>query len=97
MSSQYRKPGDENLVKYTQLFINNEFVDSVSGKKFIDQDPVSLETICEVSEGDKADVEIAVENANAAFKIGSKWRTMDACDRGDLLYKLALKIEENFS
>ena len=37
----------------------------------------------------QADVDKAVEAAAAAFKLGSPWRTMDASERGRLLYKLA--------
>ena len=40
-------------IKYTKLFINNEFVDSVSKKTFPTIDPATEEIICEVSEGDK--------------------------------------------
>ncbi|EDO36183.1 predicted protein [Nematostella vectensis] len=76
-------------VKYTQLFINNEFVDSVSGKTFPTLNPATEEKICDVSEADKADVDIAVAAAKEAFKLGSVWRTMDASARGHFLYKLA--------
>jgi aldehyde dehydrogenase (NAD+) len=37
----------------------------------------------------KADVNIAVQAAKNAFKLGSPWRRMDAIDRGYLLHKLA--------
>ena len=36
-----------------QLFINNEYVDSVSGKTFPTINPVTEEKICDVAEGDK--------------------------------------------
>ena len=38
---------------YWQLFINNEYVDSVSKKTFATIDPVTEEKICEVAEGEK--------------------------------------------
>ncbi|XP_022669071.1 retinal dehydrogenase 1-like isoform X1 [Varroa destructor] len=76
-------------IKYTQLFINNEFVDSVSGKRFSTFNPTNEELITEVSEADAADVDRAVAAAKAAFKRGSPWRTMDASQRGVLLNKLA--------
>lgn len=82
-------------IKYKQLFINNEFVDAVSGKTFPDVNPCTGENICQVAEGDKADVDIAVKAAGEAFKLGSKWRTMDASERGRLLYKLADAIERD--
>ena len=33
--------------------------------------------------------------ATEAFKLGSTWRTMDASQRGHLLYKVADLIEQN--
>lgn len=43
----------------------------------------------------KADVNKAVEAAKTAFKLGSPWRTMDASQRGRLLYKLADLVERD--
>ena len=43
--------------KYTKLFINNEWVDAVSGKTFSTYDPTNGEKICDVAEADKADVD----------------------------------------
>ena len=68
-------------IKYTKLFINNEFVDSIGGKTFATINPATEEVICTVSEGDKADVNVAVKAAREAFKLGSVWRTMDASKR----------------
>ncbi|CAH3193891.1 unnamed protein product, partial [Porites evermanni] len=44
---------DSPEVKYNQVFINNRFVDSVSGKTFPTINPATGEKICEVAEGDK--------------------------------------------
>ena len=57
-------------IKFTQLFINNEFVDSVSGKTFATIDPTDETEIAQISEGDKADVDKAVKAARKAFEIG---------------------------
>ena len=43
----------------------------------------------------QADVDKAVKAAAAAFKLGSPWRTMDASQRGQLLYKLADLVERD--
>ena len=43
--------------KYTKLFINNEWVDAVSGKTFTTYDPTNGEKICDVAEADKADID----------------------------------------
>ncbi|XP_076686817.1 aldehyde dehydrogenase 1A1 [Andrena cerasifolii] len=76
-------------VKYTQLFINNEFVDAKSGKKFATLNPTDGTVIAKIAEGDKADVDKAVAAAKEAFKRGSTWRNMDASARGKLLNKFA--------
>ena len=41
-----------------QLFVNNEFVDSVSGKTFPTVNPVTEEKICDVAEGDRVSMQI---------------------------------------
>uniref|UniRef100_A0A8C5L4S5 aldehyde dehydrogenase (NAD(+)) n=1 Tax=Jaculus jaculus TaxID=51337 RepID=A0A8C5L4S5_JACJA len=82
-------------IQHTKIFINNEWHDSVSGKKFPVLNPATEEVICQVEEGDKADVDKAVKAARQAFQIGSPWRTMDASERGRLLYKLAELIERD--
>ncbi|RWS10468.1 retinal dehydrogenase 1-like protein [Dinothrombium tinctorium] len=83
-------------VKFTQLFVNNEFKNSVSGKTFPTINPATGEKICDVQEGDKADVDLAVKAAREAFKLGSEWRTMDASQRGKLLHKLADLMQRDF-
>ncbi|XP_050399874.1 aldehyde dehydrogenase, mitochondrial [Patella vulgata] len=82
-------------VKYAQIFINNEFVNAESGKTFQTINPTTGEAICEVAEGDKADIDKAVRAAQNAFQLGSPWRTMDASERGLLLYRLADLIERD--
>ena len=39
-----------------QLFINNEFVDAVSGKKFQTINPANESVIAEIAEGDKVGI-----------------------------------------
>jgi len=89
------KIDDSPEIKYNQVFINNNFIDSVSGKTFPTVNPATGEKICDVAEGDKADVDIAVKAAKEAFKFGSPWRTIDASERGRLLYKLADLMERD--
>lgn len=76
-------------IKYTQIFINNEFVNSVSGKTFPTYNPATEELIVNVQEGDEADVNLAVAAARKAFEIGSEWRLMDPSARGKLIHSLA--------
>jgi len=82
-------------VKYTKLFINNEFVDSISGKTFPTLNPTNETKIADIAEADKADVDRAVAAARAAFEIGSDWRKLDASARGRLINKLACLIERD--
>lgn len=65
----------------TRLFINNEFVNSASGKTFATVNPATEEVICNVQEALAEDVDKAVAAAKAAFEIGSTWRSMDATGR----------------
>ena len=44
-------------VKFTKLFIDNEWVDAVSGKTFATVDPATEQEICKLAEGDKADMD----------------------------------------
>lgn len=82
-------------IRYTQIFINNEWHNSVSGKTFPTINPTTGDVIAQVQEGDKADVDKAVKAAREAFQLGSPWRTMDASDRGLLLYRLADLVERD--
>ncbi|KAL4227705.1 Retinal dehydrogenase 1 [Mactra antiquata] len=82
-------------IKYTQIFINNEWVNSESGKTFPTINPTNGKKICDVQEGDKADIDKAVAAAKKAFEFGSEWRSMDASQRAVLLNKLADLIERD--
>ncbi|CAH2108459.1 unnamed protein product [Euphydryas editha] len=82
-------------VKYTKLFINNEWVDAVSKKTFPTINPQDESIITHVAEGDKADIDIAVSAAVKAFHRYSEWRKLDASQRGRLLLKLADLIERD--
>jgi aldehyde dehydrogenase (NAD+) len=76
-----------------KLFIGGKFVESVSGKTFTSTNPATGETLAEVYEADKADVDLAVEAAEQAF--AGKWYTLSPSDRGRLIWKLADLIEEH--
>jgi aldehyde dehydrogenase (NAD+) len=77
-----------------QLLIDNQWVDSLSGKRFETINPVTGESICDVAEADASDVDRAVEAAKKAFYSGD-WPKLSAAKRGELLYKLADLIEQN--
>src|SRR3979409_1649186 len=90
-----RKP---TIIKATQgkdqpLLIGGKWLDSVSGKTFSAINPATGGTICQVAEGDKADVDLAVRAARKALEHGP-WKKMDAVERGRLMFKLADLIEK---
>jgi aldehyde dehydrogenase (NAD+) len=75
------------------LFIGGQQRASASGRTFPTLNPATGETICHVAEGDKADVDLAVQAARQALDSGP-WSTMDAPDRGRLLFGLAELVEK---
>ncbi|EPS63925.1 alcohol dehydrogenase, partial [Genlisea aurea] len=89
--------GDGDIIphiKFTKLFINGRFVDSLSGKTFETVDPRNEEVIAEISEGDKADVDLAVIAARQAFDRGP-WPRLPGSKRRNVLLKLADLIEQH--
>jgi aldehyde dehydrogenase (NAD+) len=80
-------------VKDQPLFIGGKWLDSDSGKTFPAINPATGGTICQVAEGDKADVDLAVKAARQALEAGP-WKKMDAANRGQLMFKLADLIEK---
>lgn len=85
-------PNGKSYQQPTGLFINNEFVKSQDGKRFPVENPSTEKHIAEVYEAGEADVELAVEAAEAAFE---DWGFGDSTHRGRLLNDLADKIEEH--
>ncbi|GLJ47910.1 hypothetical protein SUGI_1011550 [Cryptomeria japonica] len=83
-------------VKHTKLFINGEFVDSVSGKTFETFDPRTEEVITRVSEATKEDVDLAVKAARAAFDHGP-WPRMSGYERACILNKYANLLQQHSS
>jgi aldehyde dehydrogenase (NAD+) len=81
-------------VKNQPMFIGGKWVESASGKTFATYNPANGEVICQVAEGDKADVDRAVAAARKAFEEGP-WPKMPASERGRLLHKLADLIEQH--
>jgi len=89
------EPVTKPQILYSGIFVNNEWYKSKSGKTFETINPATGEVITEVQYGSKEDVDFAVDAASQAFKLGSPWRTMDASERGRLLYKLADLMERD--
>jgi aldehyde dehydrogenase (NAD+) len=76
------------------MLIGGKWVDSASGKAFATVNPATGEKICDVAEGDKADVDLAVKAARKAFEDGP-WSRMSAAERGRLLHRLADLVEKH--
>jgi aldehyde dehydrogenase (NAD+) len=87
------QPAENNTTQKYQLFIDGQWVDAESGKTFVTPNPATGETLAEVAEADKADIDKAVAAARRAFD--GKWSKLSARDRGRLLYKLSQLIEQN--
>ena len=64
-----------------KMLIDGKWVDSASGKTFETINPATGDTICQVAEGDKADVDLAVKAARRAFE-SDAWGRMSAAERG---------------
>lgn len=82
-------------IKFTKLFINNRFVDAKSGKTFATINPTTGKVLAHIAEGDKYDVDLAVEAARKAVHRGSPWRLLETSVRGQLLYRLADLIKRD--
>jgi acyl-CoA reductase-like NAD-dependent aldehyde dehydrogenase len=89
------KPIRNPEIKYTKLFINNEWINSASGKTFPTINPATLEKIADIEEADQADVDLAVDAAREAFRPGSTWRRLDASQRSMMMMRLADLMERD--
>src|SRR5918912_580522 len=87
------QPAATDQPRKYKLFIDGQWVEAESGKTFTTPNPATGQTLAEVAEGDKADIDKAVAAARSAFE--GKWSRMSARDRGKLIYKLAQLIEQN--
>ncbi|XP_020233257.1 aldehyde dehydrogenase family 2 member C4 [Cajanus cajan] len=81
-------------IKFTKLFINGQFVHSISGKEFETIDPRTEEVITKVAEGAKEDIDVAVKAARVAFDYGP-WPRMPGAERGRIMMKWAELIEQH--
>ncbi len=72
----------------TDLFIGGEFVTAASGRRFATVNPATGETLAEVAEAGREDLDRAVAAARAAFESGP-WAAMKPRERGRILIKAA--------
>lgn len=74
----------------TGLLIGGKWVEGVEGGRIAVENPYDGSVLANVAEATAADVDLAVEAAQAAFPA---WRALPAHERGRLLLKLADRIE----
>src|SRR5262245_3953713 len=72
----------------TDLFIDGAFSPAASGRRFATVNPATGETIAEVAEAGKADLDRAVASARKAFESGL-WAAMKPRQRGRILTRAA--------
>lgn len=75
-------------------FINAEFVESASGRRFDNVNPVDGQLVGEVCEGGPAEVDRAVKAAELA--LDGAWGEMPRLERLDLLERVGQGIEDRF-
>ncbi len=81
----------EFLATPKRLLIGGQWVEAASGKRFAVENPATATHLCEVAEGEEADVDAAVAAARAAFEGAWRWET--PARRGYLLFRLAELID----
>ncbi|XP_027357396.1 aldehyde dehydrogenase family 2 member C4-like [Abrus precatorius] len=97
-SLSYTNMADQDFkmptIKFTKLFINGDFVDSLSGREFETIDPRTGEVIARVAEGKKEDIDVAVKASRVAFDYGP-WPRMPGAERARIMMKWADLIDQN--
>ena len=91
-------PLTENVSRYVaktrQMLINGKWVDAASGKTFPTYNPATGDVLVKVAEGDREDINRAVDAARAAFDKGP-WRKLSNSERGRMIWKLADLVEKH--
>ena len=82
------------LGKPRRMLIGGQWVESVSGKTFPTVDPATGETLVQVAQGERADIDRAVKAAREAFETGP-WPEMPPAERSRLLWKLSDLVEQH--
>ncbi len=77
-----------------KIYINNQWVDSDSGKTLDSYNPYTAKVWAEIQRANAYDANLAVEAAYEAFTTG-EWPKLTATKRGALLRKFADLLEEN--
>src|SRR5262249_26359182 len=81
-------------IEPTKMQIEGKWLDAQSGRTFATINPATEEVIADVAQGDKEDIDKAVQAARKAFEDGP-WRRMSARERGKCLFRLADLVERH--
>jgi 4-guanidinobutyraldehyde dehydrogenase/NAD-dependent aldehyde dehydrogenase len=91
---QYWQKAADALTVESRAFINGAYVDAVDGATFESISPIDQRILANVAACDKADVDVAVKVARAAFESGV-WSDLAPSARKNILLKFAALVEEN--
>ncbi len=82
------------MKKAEKLWIGGRWQSAKSGKTFKTLNPATGETLAEVAEAGKEDIELAARAARKAFETGA-WPKAKASERGKILREIASLIRKN--
>ncbi len=82
------------LARPRNMLIGGKWVEAASGKTFATLDPATGEVLAQVAEGDKEDINRAVQAARRAFDSGP-WRKMTVSERGRIIWKIGDLVEKH--
>ena len=74
-------------------YINGTFVEPLGGDYFDNVSPIDGKTFIQAARGTKADIDAAVDSADAAFK--ATWKNVSVTERSNMLLRIADTIEQN--
>ncbi|HEX7400592.1 MAG TPA: aldehyde dehydrogenase family protein, partial [candidate division Zixibacteria bacterium] len=84
--------------KIYKNYINGEWIDSVTGKKFENRNPADTRDLLGYfQDSNESDVKRAIDAARDAFK---KWRLVPAPKRGEMVFRVAellVKRKEDYA
>lgn len=80
------------LDKYL-LYVDGEWVESISGKEFTTLNPATNESLAEVAQATREDIDGAVSAAGRALK-SKDWAQMDPSERGRILFRIGSLIRD---
>ena len=92
----YANPGQPGSVitfkNQYQNYIGGEWVKPVNGRYLDNISPVNGQVFCQVPRSDAADIELALD---AAHRAASAWGKTSATERGNILLRIADRMEQN--